>query len=178
MPTPIPLPKQPVNPPSETAAPAPAPAVTNPSATPASVWNALLQSIKEEPIFSAQLAHGTPLSWIGGILIVEFPPTEFDLLNAPSILNKLRLYLQQSGHPRGDLKLVAGAAPPPVAEALKAPVVQRQTPKPSEAKPAKAQPIRLNKEEFLNDPAIRAAIDVFRAQLIEVRGPGESANAN
>lgn len=178
VPTPIPLPKPPVTPSSEAAAPAPVPAVTNTSATPASVWNALLQSIKEEPIFSAQLAHGTPLSWIGGILIVEFPPTEFDLLNAPSILNKLRLYLQQSGHPRGDLKLVAGAAPPPVAEALKASVVQRQAPKPSEAKPAKVQPIRLNKEEFLNDPAIRAAIDVFRAQLIEVRGPGEAANAN
>ncbi len=166
-----------VNPPVESAVP-PGALGSSDSATPASVWSGLLQVIKDEPIFSAQMAHGTPLSWVGGVLVVEFPAIEFDLINAPSTLNKLRQYLQQSGHSRGELKLVAGAAPPPPVEVPKAPVVQRQAPKPPEAKPAKVQPIRLNKEEFLNDPAIRAAIEVFRAQLIEVRAPGESTAAS
>ena len=166
-----------VNPPVESAVP-PGALGSSDSATPASVWSGLLQVIKDEPIFSAQMAHGTPLSWVGGVLVVEFPAIEFDLINAPSTLNKLRQYLQQSGHSRGELKLVAGAAPPPPVEVPKAPVVQRQAPKPPEAKPAKVQPSRLNKEEFLNDPAIRAAIEVFRAQLIEVRAPGESTAAS
>ena len=172
-----PLAVPPANPPAEISNPGPVAAGSSDSATPTSVWNGLLQVIKDEPIFSTQLAHGTPLSWSGGVLVVEFPAIEFDLINATSTLNKLRQYLQQSGHPRGDLKLVAGAALPPQPEAPKATVVQRQAPKPPEAKPAKVQPVRLNKEDFLNDPAIRAAIEVFRAQLIEVRSPGESASA-
>ena len=105
---------------------------------------------------------------------MEFPLAEYELLNATSQLNKLRAYLQQAGYARGEIRLVEGAAPPHVEVAKPVPV-QRAAPKPPEPKPAKPQPVRLNKEEFLNDPAIRAAIEVFRAQLIEVRAPGESS---
>ena len=48
--------------------------------------------------------------------------------------------------------------------------------KPPETKPAKVQPVLLNKEEFANDPAIKAALEVFKATLIEVRAAaGEAA---
>jgi DNA polymerase-3 subunit gamma/tau len=153
--------------------PVPAPVQPAPEATPEMVWSALQQQITSEPIFLAQLGHGRPLTWIGGVLSVEFPLAEYELLNATSQLNKLRAYLQQAGYVRGEIRLVEGAAPPPVEVPKPAPI-QRTAPKPPEAKPVKAQPVRLNKEEFLNDPAIRAAIEVFRAQLIEVRAPGET----
>ena len=153
--------------------PVSAPVQPAPEATPEMVWSALQQQITTEPIFLAQLGHGRPLTWTGGVLSVEFPLAEFELLNATSQLNKLRAYLQQAGYVRGEIRLVEGAAPPPVEVPKPAPI-QRTAPKPPEAKPIKAQPVRLNKEEFLNDPAIRAAIEVFRAQLIEVRAPGET----
>ncbi len=156
--------------------PVAAPAQPIADVSPDTVWSALLQQITTEPIFLAQMAHGRPLSWAAGVLSVEFPLAEYELLNATSQLNKLRAYLHQGGFPRGEIRLVEGAAPPPI-EVPKAAPIQRAAPKPPEPKPAKPQPVRLNKEEFLNDPAIRAAIEVFRAQLIEVRAPGESSAA-
>ena len=53
----------------------------------------------------------------------------------------------------------------------------RPEPKPKEAaaKPAKVQPVILNKDEFLGDPLIKEALEVFRAQLIEVRAPSDGA---
>ena len=156
--------------------PVAAPVQPAPEASPDTVWSALLQQITTEPIFLAQMAHGRPLTWISGVLSVEFPLAEYELLNATSQLNKLRAYLQQAGYARGEIRLVEGVAPPRVEVAKPVPV-QRAAPKPPEPKPAKPQPVRLNKEEFLNDPAIRAAIEVFRAQLIEVRAPGESSAA-
>jgi hypothetical protein len=30
----------------------------------------------------------------------------------------------------------------------------------------------LSKEDFINDPAIRAALEIFKGQIIEVRPPG------
>jgi len=44
-----------------------------------------------------------------------------------------------------------------------------------EAKPKPAAPILLNKEEFLNDPLIRQALEVFKGRILEVRGPSEGA---
>ena len=51
------------------------------------------------------------------------------------------------------------------------------TAKPPESKPAKVQPVLLNKEEFANDPAIKAALEVFKATLIEVRAPASEGAA-
>ncbi len=167
-------PSTPVAKPTPPEKPVNAPVQPAPEASPDTVWSALLQQITTEPIFLAQMAHGRPLTWISGVLSVEFPLAEYELLNATSQLNKLRAYLQQAGYARGEIRLVEGAAPPHVEVAKPVPV-QRAAPKPPEPKPAKPQPVRLNKEEFLNDPAIRAAIEVFRAQLIEVRAPGESS---
>jgi len=170
------VPPPPVAKPTPPEKPVAAPVQPAPEASPDTVWSALLQQITTEPIFLAQMAHGRPLTWTSGVLSVEFPLAEYELLNATSQLNKLRAYLQQAGYARGEIRLVEGAAPPPVEVAKPVPV-QRVAPKPPEPKPAKPQPVRLNKEEFLNDPAIRAAIEVFRAQLIEVRAPGESSAA-
>jgi hypothetical protein len=46
--------------------------------------------------------------------------------------------------------------------------------KPVESKPKPAAPILLNKDEFLNDPLIRQALEVFKGRIMEVRGPAEA----
>ena len=45
--------------------------------------------------------------------------------------------------------------------------------KPTEAKPKAGAPVLLNKNEFLNDPLIRQALEVFKGRIMEVRGPSE-----
>lgn len=42
----------------------------------------------------------------------------------------------------------------------------------SAASPTPGTPVLLGKDEFLNDPAIRMALDVFKGQIVEVRAPG------
>ncbi len=42
---------------------------------------------------------------------------------------------------------------------------------PAKKVPAPA-PLLLSKEEFINDPAIKAALEIFKGQIIEVRAPG------
>jgi hypothetical protein len=44
-----------------------------------------------------------------------------------------------------------------------------------DARPKPAAPIVLDKEEFLNDPLIRQALDVFKGRILEVRGPAEGS---
>ena len=46
---------------------------------------------------------------------------------------------------------------------------------PAEPKPAKAAPVQLNKDEFMNDPLIKQAVEIFKATLVEVRAPGMEA---
>ena len=68
------------------------------------------------------------------------------------------------------------AEPPPEVTPTPAPRV-RAEPKAKEpaTKPVKVQPVQLNKDEFLADPLIKEAIEIFKAQLIEVRAPSDSA---
>jgi hypothetical protein len=49
------------------------------------------------------------------------------------------------------------------------------TAKPPETKPAKAAPVQLDKADFINDPLIQQAVEIFKATLVEVRAPGAEA---
>ncbi len=65
----------------------------------------------------------------------------------------------------------AEAAPKPTAAAPRPATAV----KPPEPKPAKVAPVQLDKEAFKNDPLIQAAVEIFKAQLLEVRAPGAEA---
>ena len=62
-----------------------------------------------------------------------------------------------------------------------APVVRPDAPepvpaaKPPEPRPAKPAPVQLDKDAFRDDPLIKQAVEVFKAQLIAVRAPGTEA---
>ena len=150
------------------------------------IWKALVAAFSGEPLFKAQLSAGLPQSLAGRSLTIEFPEDDYELLNTPRTTALLAAKLSELGV--GDLvvKLVPvrmtktepAESRKPAAAPRPAPTSPPPTPaaKPAESKPAKAQPVLLNKEEFANDPAIKAALEVFKATLIEVRAPaGESA---
>jgi DNA polymerase III subunit gamma/tau len=76
--------------------------------------------------------------------------------------------------PEGDdfaaqLASMASAAPPVPAGA------PPTAAKPA-AKPRPVQPVVLNKDEFANDPLIKQALEIFKGQILEVRGPGTAEN--
>jgi hypothetical protein len=60
---------------------------------------------------------------------------------------------------------VAGTDPK-TAKANGGPVVPAPGPAPAPT------PMLLSKDDFINDPAIRAALEIFKGQIIEVRPPG------
>jgi DNA polymerase-3 subunit gamma/tau len=160
------------------------PSTPLPPATVGEVWTAFLASLGNDPIIRSQLADGTAVSFVNGLLTVALPEDHLDLLNSPARLTSFRTRLQQLGISRGDIQFVAQPKPevPPPASRPSAPTVAAAkptpAPRPMEAKPAaKPQPVRLNKDEFLNDPLIKAALEVFRATLIEVRAPGSTSEA-
>lgn len=133
----------------------------------------LLDGLKKEPLFRGQLAGGTPLGFVNGVLKASLPDGSYDLVATPANLTRFRDFLRAAGVPGASVELTRQPAepapPPPVAARPAAP----PAPKP-EPKPAKSGPVRLNPEDFRNDPQIKAALEVFRAQLIEVRAPGDS----
>ncbi|MFM7100431.1 MAG: hypothetical protein ACKO3N_04610, partial [Verrucomicrobiota bacterium] len=57
---------------------------------------------------------------------------------------------------------------PPAAPASPRPDDRRPAGKPAAA----PGPILLSKEDFLNDPGIRDALEIFKGQIVEVRAPG------
>jgi hypothetical protein len=60
-------------------------------------------------------------------------------------------------------------APPPRETARPSPAESRSP----EARPKPVAPVQLNKEDFLNDPLVRQALEVFKGRIIEVRGAAE-----
>ncbi len=193
-PTPVatsaPVPVQATTPAAEVPKAAPAPAAPPPAAAPVhtlsggenadGIWRGLVAAFANEPMFRSQLSAGQPQSLVGRNLSVGFAEDDFDLLNTPRTSALLAAKLSELGVGDVVVKMVAlksarnsEEAPRPAATAPR-PLPAAKAP---EAKPAKPTPLRLNKEEFANDPAIKAALEVFKATLIEVRGPTPAESA-
>lgn len=192
-PPPPPAPKASAPPQAPAAVPAPPPqappvAELSGGESAEGIWKALLAAFSAEPLFKAQLGSGLPRALVGRSLSVEFPEDDYELLNTPRTNALLAAKLSELGVGDVVVKLVSVRTTPgepaetrkttPAPTSRPAPAATATTPaaKPPEAKPAKVQPVLLNKEEFANDPAIKAALEVFKATLIEVRAPaGEAA---
>lgn len=126
-----------------------------------------------------------PTAFNNNVLTVSYPvgSDSFELANSRDILNALQAQYAANGFAQLSVKLIENpqlaGAPKPVARpnpsTQPAPrpqenAPQRQDPKAAAAS-AKPQPMTLSKDEFLNDPLIRAALEVFKATLVEVRAP-------
>jgi hypothetical protein len=113
-------------------------------------------------------------------LAIGFPEDDFELLNTSRTTALLAAKLSELGVGDVVVKLVPLKSAAPALELSRpAAAAPRPAPvaKPPEAKPAKPAPLQLNKEEFANDPAIKAALEIFKATLIEVRAPAPAEGA-
>lgn len=127
-----------------------------------------------------------------GVLTVAFPMNSesFELANTRDVVAAVQARLAEVGARDVAVKFVqsesvrstqpvptaqpaASTARPADAPANRAPASAK--PAPSAGAPPKPAPITLSKEEFLNDPLIKQALETFKATLVEVRAPGPDA---
>lgn len=192
-PLPVPIPDLPVvvAAPAKDAGP-PAPPSRQPPATPApvpaptahtadSLWGLLYSSLERaERMHWTLLASAKAVSLDGELLCVECSSDAGAFVNNPKSIAGFKQKARELG--AGDITvrfLVLQTEEAPL-ELISSPTPSpRQRPEPMAkdpaAKPLKVQPIQLNKDEFLADPLIKDAIEVFKAQLIEVRAPADGA---
>lgn len=164
--------------PSSVPRPEPIVEATQVPAASADVWRALLEGARGEPMLRAHLVGGSVVSYVGGVLTVAVPEAHLDWLSTPARMAKVCDLAKAAGAAIATVRWIAGAEPPsPIPEvvpAASAPAGPPLAAKPA-LKPVKVAPVRLNLDDFKNDPLIRAALEVFRAQLVEVRGPDAGA---
>ena len=181
---PVPPPVHPATPiapqaPMAPAAPA-APGSPAPVGSAAELWSTLYASLeRSERMLWTLLTGSFGQSWTNLTLTVACSPDALELASSGKSAVLLKSKLRELVPGDVSLKFVPGDIAAPVID-LAAPVApSRPRPssapsKPGEPKAPKPEPIKLNKDEFLADPLIQAAMGVFRAQLIEVRGPSEA----
>ncbi|MFN0067530.1 MAG: DNA polymerase III subunit gamma/tau [Limisphaerales bacterium] len=137
---------------------------------PAALWQAALAGLSA--VTRGLFAGSTPGGIADGVLTVTVAggPARMPLVDNAANRTVLESRLKELGRPLR-LRLVAGeapAVPPAVPSARPAPAAAKQAvPKP----PAKVTPVALNQEEFRNDPLIREALEAFKGEIVELRGP-------
>lgn len=186
-PAPTSKPLPPTPPPPAPAAPrTPAPAAAPvPSAPPApspftatTLWEALYASLERtERMHWTVLAGAQAVSLERDLLTVECSADAGALVNNAKSLASLKQRAKELGAGDITVKFLPREASDDAPDLLTPPPkpIAETKPRETAVKPVKAQPMLLNKEEFLNDPLIKEAVEVFKAQLIEVRAPSEGA---
>jgi len=153
------------------------------------LWSRLLEAVgRVSPFTRSYLLKAFPASLTRGVLVVGFDPEFADYLplvdnakNQALLQNKLRELGLADAQVRFAKVNAPGARPPapvgaPVAPTVAAPAVPAvpaAAPLPTksgvEPKPERAKPTRLDPSEFKNDPLIKQALEIFKAQIVEVR---------
>jgi DNA polymerase-3 subunit gamma/tau len=161
-----------------------APLLSESSQTIDAIWQVLLAQLPpSEGLLRATLQQSRAENWVRGTLTIAHPPDAY-LDTARNVATLQSVLLTITGK-TVTLRFVASEslAVPELAVPVAAPSASSRESsrssatesKPMEAKPKPAAPILLNKEEFLNDPLIRQALEVFKGRILEVRGSSEGA---
>ncbi len=141
------------------------------AADPAALWR---ETVAGLPPFARSLfADGTPRAPEGGTLTVAIHGAagRLSLADTPANRAAIEARLQSLGHALR-IRLVAGEAPPAAASAPVPATSPAVAAKPAAPKPpARVAPVALNKEDFKNDPLIQAALEAFKGEIVEIRGP-------
>jgi DNA polymerase-3 subunit gamma/tau len=166
-------------------APAPSPSPTPEAADLSALWTQLLDSLARASKFAhAYLVQAHPVSMARSVLTIGFDP-EFEdqigLADNSKTHKLLQTKLAELGHPGMMVKFVIAAAPghfkpappaaddpePPRQEAVQTPPV-RDRPDPRASK--RPAPPSFSKEDFKKDPLIQKALEVFKGQIVDIRG--------
>ncbi len=160
-----------------------APLLSERSQTIEAVWQVLMAQLPHsEGLLRAALQQSRAESWSRDTLTIAHPPDAY--LDTARNLGTLQTVLQTITGKRVTLRFVVSESllvPEPAASVAGPVASPRDSARPSapevkpmEAKPKAAAPILLNKDDFLNDPLIRQALEVFKGRIMEVRGPAEA----
>ncbi|MDB6125975.1 MAG: dnax nterm: dna polymerase iii subunit gamma and tau [Pedosphaera sp.] len=170
------------------------------SATPANsgdvnldqLWNRLVDAVgRASPFMRSYMLEAHPVSLAKNIFTIGFDPEFEDHIGMVDNARNhalLQTKLGELGHHGAQIKFVkaerpAGWANRPV-EAAPEPAPSAPAPAPIAAKPAANTPVQpakersapapapgsFDKEEFKNDPLIKKALEVFKGQIVEIRG--------
>jgi len=152
-----------------------------------SLWNQLLDAVgRVSPFARSYLLKAFPASLTRGVLAIGFDPEFADYLplvdnakNQALLQNKLReLGIANAQVRFAKMNAPAAPAKAPVPASIEPAATPPPPPAPAAAaqaqpaaapKPEKAKPTRLDLSEFKNDPLIKQAIEIFKAQVVEVR---------
>jgi DNA polymerase-3 subunit gamma/tau len=157
------------------------------------LWAGLLEGVgRASPFTRTYLLEAHPVSLTAKLLTIGFDP-EFEdhigLVDNARNHALLQTKLSELGHPGMQIKFVKAerpenfATPTVAAPATPAPLTTpppsntatSPAPKPATAPAAapvkeKAAPIAFSKDDFKNDPLIQKALEIFKGQIVEVRG--------
>ncbi len=158
------------------------PLLSESSQTIEAVWQVLMAQLPHsEGLLRAALQQSRAESWSRDTLTIAHPPEAY--LDTARNIGTLQTVLQTITGKRVSLRFVVSeslSVPEPAASGVGPAASARESARPSapevkptEAKPKAGAPVLLNKDEFLNDPLIRQALEVFKGRIMEVRGPSE-----
>ena len=158
------------------------PLLSESSQTIEAVWQVLMAQLPHsEGLLRAALQQSRAESWSRDTLTIAHPPGAY--LDTARNIGTLQTVLQTITGKRVSLRFVVSeslSVPEPAASGVGPAASARESARPSapevkptEAKPKAGAPVLLNKDEFLNDPLIRQALEVFKGRIMEVRGPSE-----
>ena len=160
------------------------PLLSESSQTIEAVWQVLMAQLPHsEGLLRAALQQSRAESWSRDTLTIAHPPEAY--LDTVRNIGTLQTVLQTITGKKVSLRFVVSESlsVPELAAAMVGPSTsapENARPsapevKPTEAKPKAVVPTLLNKDEFLNDPLIRQALEVFKGRIMEVRGPSEAS---
>ena len=139
------------------------------------LWSALMAGLpSSESLLRSALLQCRPASVTKGVLTISHPSDVY--VETPRNVATLKSVLKSAtGLPMEVRFHQTEAVSEPATEAPPQPVSRESArpspsePKGPESKPKPAAPVQLNKDEFLNDPLVRQALEVFKGRILEVR---------
>ena len=154
----------------------------------ADLWARILEAVgRASPFTRTYLLEAHPVSFAKNLLVIGFDP-EFEdhigLVDNARNHALLQTKLLELGHPHVQFKFVkaeapagfkAAAAEPEPAPAAPAPakpppvVATARSAPPSAPAKEKLASVPFSKDDFKNDPLIQKALEIFKAQIVEVR---------
>jgi DNA polymerase III subunit gamma/tau len=146
------------------------------------LWSNLVEAAgRASPFVRSYLLEAHPVSFANHVLTIGFDPEFEDHISlVDNVRNHtlLQTKLAELGHPNAQIKFVKAPAPTP--SAAEAPAKPAAIPSSSTApsRPATAAAPAVNEkttsvpfspDDFMNDPLIQKALEIFKGRIVEVR---------
>ncbi len=163
---------------------APAPGAPQATLDLPQLWAELVESVgRASPFTKSYLLEAHPVSITKTLFTIGFDPEFEDHMSLVDISRNhelLQTKLAELGRPNLQIKFIKAESPLkaaqpitlPAAKPIVKPAAANPQVSPATASPAKEKPapVSLNKEDFKKDPLIQRALEIFKGQVVDVRG--------